>query len=112
MACRIQVLNGDDSQARSQVRQSEGARAQTCARRWIEGIQPAVTQPVVHGQHGREAMSPAGTGKMGRSPQPEEMCRKLCTGGWGWLLGIGMRPLDGGPDKLLGLPTLVSNDDA
>ena len=76
------------------------------------GYNRTVTQPVVHGQHGREAMSPAGTGKMGRQPPTRGDAQKIVHRGGGWLLGTGIRPLDGGPDKLLGPPTLVSNDDA
>jgi hypothetical protein len=49
---------------------------------------------------------------MVRQPNnPEAMRRKIVHRGCGWLLRVGIRPLDGGPDKLLGLPTLVSNDD-
>ena len=87
-------------------RGTDGARAQACARRWIEGTRPAAAPPVVHGERGREVMSPGRARRMVHQPNnPRRCAEKLCTGGCGWLLTVGMRPLDRGPPRLFGPPT-------
>jgi hypothetical protein len=69
------------------VSESDGARVQTCARRWIEGTRPAATPPVVHGESGREVMSPVRARRMVRqTSSPRRCAEKLCTGSCGWLL--------------------------
>jgi hypothetical protein len=62
-------------------RGTDGARAQTCSRRWIEGTRPAAAPPVVHGEPGREVMSPVRARRMVRQPDNPRRCAENCAQG-------------------------------